>query len=135
MGDLTIKRLDECEAIFDGLMTRVRGELGVKAFGMQVLRMPPNFENYPEHNHAGVMANDGHEEVYTALDGAAVLVADGQEHLLEPGVFARCGASQVRKIVTKDKPVTLLAIGGVPGSAYEVAPWTEVGGPMPSPSA
>ena len=93
--------------------------------------MPPNFENYPDHNHAGVMADDGHEEVYTALEGGAVLIADGQEHALEPGVFVRCGPSQVRKIVTRDQAVTFLAIGGPPGRGYEVSAWTEVGGPLP----
>ncbi|MFN0156229.1 MAG: cupin domain-containing protein [Gaiella sp.] len=131
MSDLTIKRLDECESIFDDWITRMRGELGGKAFGMQVFKMPPNFENHPEHNHAGVLADDGHEEVYTVLDGSAVLIADGQEHVLEPGVFARCGPSQVRKIVTRDEPVTLLAIGGPPGRGYVAAAWTEVGGPLP----
>jgi hypothetical protein len=36
-----------------------------------------------------------------------------------------------RKIVTKDSPVSLLALGGVPGEAYEVAPNTELGSPDP----
>ena len=31
------------------------------------------------------------EEVYTVLEGAATLRAGGEEHRLEPGVFARVG--------------------------------------------
>jgi uncharacterized cupin superfamily protein len=131
MSDITVKRIDECESIYDGWITRLRAGLDAKCVGMQVLKMPPNFTNYPEHNHAGVMANDGHEEIYTALEGSAVLLADGQEHVLEPGVFIRCGASQVRQIVTRDSPVTMLAIGAKPGEAYAPSAWSENGGPLP----
>ena len=105
----------------------MRAALGVSAFGMQVENFPPHFEHYPEHDHAA----DGQEEVYTALAGRATLHADGETWELEPGVFARVGADETRKITTGDEPVQLLAIGGVPGSAYSAPAYTEEGAALP----
>ena len=115
------------KALFGGLFVRARASLGVTAFGMQIENMPANHEAYPVHDHT----HDGQEEVYTVLSGAAQLEADGQTWDLTPGVFARVGASQSRKLSTGSEPCSLLAIGGTPGKAYEISPFTELGGPEP----
>ena len=115
MADVTIKRLDEFDAAFGGAMKLVRHGLGVEAFGLQVIDMPPNADRYPEHDHAA----DGQEEVYTVLKGKAMLQADGEEYELEPDTFARVGPGQKRKLVTGAEPARLLALGGTPGKAYE----------------
>ncbi len=127
MSDVSVKRVDEFESPNDGGFARARASLGVTAFGMQVENFPPHFEHYPEHDHAG----DGQEEVYTALSGSATLHAGGEEHRLEPGVFARVGPAVTRKITTGDEPVQLLAIGATPGQAYAAPPFTELGAPLP----
>src|SRR4051812_23126602 len=107
-ADVTVKRLDEFDGAFGGAMKLVRHGLGVESFGLQVLDMPPNADRYPEHDHS----QDGQEEVYTILEGAAKLQADGEEYDLEPGTFARVGPNQKRKLVTGAKGARLLAIGG-----------------------
>jgi uncharacterized cupin superfamily protein len=127
MADLTVKRLDEFEGIFDGGLLRVRAGLGVTSFGMQVIQLPPNFTHYPEHSHS----HDDQEEVYTALSGKARLQVGGTEHVLEPGVFARLGPGEKRKLVTGDEGVRILAVGGMPGRAYEPPEFTEEGGTPP----
>ena len=127
MADLTVKRTDEFEPTFGGGMLKARAALGVTSFGMQILRFPPNADQYPEHDHA----RDGQEEVYTVLEGAATLQAGGEEHLLEPGVFARVGPNESRKLITGDQPALILALAGVPGSAFEVKDFTEEGEPDP----
>ena len=114
MADVTVKRLDEFHSSFGGAMKLVRHGLGVESFGMQVIDMPPNVDQYPEHDHS----DSGQEEVYTALEGAAILQTTGAEHEISPGVFVRVGPNQKRKFVTRDKAVRLLALGGVPGKAY-----------------
>jgi len=129
MADLTVKRLDEFEAVFGGGMRRVRAGLGVTSFGIQVIELPPNFTHYPQHDHT----HDEQEEVYAVLSGAVILQADGEEHQLEPGVFARVGPGQKRKLVTGDEGVRILAIGAVPGKAYEPPEFTEEGAAEPSP--
>ena len=127
MADVTVKRVEEFEAIFGGGMRRARSGLGVRSFGMQVEDFPPNATQYPEHDHT----QDGQEEVYTALRGEAILQVGGQEYLLEPGVFVRVGPAERRKILTRDEGAQVLAIGGVPGKAYEPPEFTDEGAPDP----
>jgi quercetin dioxygenase-like cupin family protein len=81
---------------------------------MNVLRLPAQWSDYPEHDHA----KDGQEEVYLVLDGSARLQAGGETFTLEPGLLARVAPGQKRKIVPGPKGVTLLALGGIPGKAY-----------------
>jgi uncharacterized cupin superfamily protein len=121
MPDVTIKRLDEFDSAFGGGMKLVRHGLGIKAFGLQVIDMPPNADRYPEHDHT----EDGQEEVYTVLEGAATLQADGAEHRLVPGMFARVGPGQKRKFVTDSEGARLLAIGGTVGKPYEVQAFSQ----------
>ena len=127
MADVTVKRLEEFEAIFGGGFRRVRAGLGITAFGLSVMELPPGFTQYPEHEH-GV---DGQEEVYTVLAGRATLSAGGRDYELEPGVFARVGPSESRKIVTGEEGARILAIGATPGNVYEPPDFTEEGQPDP----
>jgi uncharacterized cupin superfamily protein len=126
MADVTIKGVEEFDTPNGGGFCRARASLGVSSFGMQVENFPPHFEHYPEHDHA----EDGQEEVYTALSGSATLVAGGETYVLEPGVFARVGPNVTRKITTGEEPVRLLAIGGTPGAAYVAPGYTEAGAPL-----
>ena len=127
MPDVTVQSVDEMEPLFGGLFVRARAGLGVTAFGLQVENLPANHQDYPEHNHD----SDGQEEVYTALSGSAQLQADGQSWDLTPGVFARVGPGQSRKIVTGGDACQLLVIGATPGQGYEAPPFTELGAPAP----
>jgi uncharacterized cupin superfamily protein len=136
MTDVTIKRIDDMEAVFDGQILRARAELGVTSFGMQVVRLPANWEQYLEHAHDERLpasrdaANVGQEEVYIPLDGTATLLVDGEEHRLEPGMMVRIGPTSVRHVVTGDEPFEMLAVGGVPGAVYEPPAFTELGAPI-----
>jgi mannose-6-phosphate isomerase-like protein (cupin superfamily) len=127
MPDITVKRIEEFDSPNDGGFCRARAGLGVSSFGMQVENFPPHFEYFPEHDHA----EDGQEEVYTALSGSATLHAEGQQHELVPGTFARVGPGVTRRITTGEQPVQLLAIGGIPGAQYAAPPFTENGAPLP----
>jgi uncharacterized cupin superfamily protein len=127
MADVTVKRIEDFEAIFGGGLRRARSGLGVRSFGLQVEDFPPNATEYPEHSHS----EDGMEEVYTALEGKAILVVGGEEYELEPGTFARVGAGEARKLITRDEGARVLAIGAVPGEVYEPPEFTEEGQPDP----
>jgi mannose-6-phosphate isomerase-like protein (cupin superfamily) len=115
MADVTIKRVEDLESYSgQGRFNYAGKGLGVTSWGMNILRLPAGWSDYPDHDHA----KDGQEEVYIVLDGSARLHADGEDYTLEPGVLARVGPAQKRKIVPGPKGVTLLAIGGTPGKAY-----------------
>jgi quercetin dioxygenase-like cupin family protein len=127
MADVTVKRTEDFETTFGGGMLKVRAGLGVTSFGMQVLRFPPNVDRYPEHDHS----EDGQEEVYTVLDGAATLTVGDESHDLTPGVFARVGPGERRRLSTGERPATILALGGVPGQPFQITALTEEGEPAP----
>lgn len=132
MPDATIKRLDEMESFYDGMVVRARASLGVTSWGMQVFDLPPNFDQYPNHHHGEGGGDPGQEELYVPLAGSAILHLDGEQHSLEPGVWARVGVAQFRRIVPGDEGFRYLAIGGVPGEAFAPPAWTELGAAPPS---
>ena len=126
MADVTVKRVEDFEAIFGGGFRRARAGLGVTSFGLAVIDLPPNFTVYPEHD----QTHDDQEEVYTLLSGKVVLRVGGQhgeEHELEPGVFARVGPAEKRKLITGDEPARVLAMGATPGKTYEPPEFTYEG--------
>jgi mannose-6-phosphate isomerase-like protein (cupin superfamily) len=127
VADYTVKRIDDMEAIAGGSFKRARAELGVEAWGMQVMDIPPNIDLYPEHDHA----ESGQEEVYVTLRGSAEIDIDGESVTLEPDVMVRVGPEARRKVVTHDDPIRMLIIGGTPGKAYEFSEAGKLGGPDP----
>ena len=128
MPDVTVKRVEDFEAIFGGGFRRARAGLGVSSFGLAVIDLPPNFSHYPEHD----QTHDDQEEVYTVLSGRATLQVGGEEHVLEPGVFARVGAIERRKLTTGDEPARILAMGATPGKIYEPPEFSYEGTKPPS---
>jgi quercetin dioxygenase-like cupin family protein len=131
MPDATIKRVDEMETFYDGMVTRARAELGVTSWGMQLFNFPPGFDAYPNHNHAEGAVDPGQEELYIPIAGSATLQLDGEEHRLEPGVWARVGMGQLRRVVPGPDGLRVIVIGGTPGRAFVPPAWTELGADPP----
>jgi mannose-6-phosphate isomerase-like protein (cupin superfamily) len=129
LGDYTVKRIDDMEGIYGGAFKRARAELGASSFGMQVIDMPPNAEQYPEHEHA----EDGMEEIYIVLRGGGEIEVDGDRVGIDPDTFVRVAPGTKRKIWPGSEGVRILALGGVPGKSYQPPEITELGGPDPMP--
>ena len=127
MADITIKRIDDMEAVFGGAFKRARAELGVESFGMQVLDMPPNTDQYPEHDHA----ESGQEEVFLVMRGGGDVEVDGERHPLDTETIVRIGPASKRKFWPGEKGMRVLALGGVPGGVYEAPDVTQLGAPDP----
>jgi uncharacterized cupin superfamily protein len=122
MTDYTAKRLDEMQAAYGGGFVKVRAELGVSAFGMQVIQLPPNYGDYPEHDHA----ESGQEEVFVALSGSGSIDVDGERIELDGTTFVRVGPEARRKVHAGPEGLRLLAIGGAPGEPYKIVSSTEL---------
>ena len=125
--DATVMSLDAMESILGGIMIRARASLGVRAWGMQVMDLPPGFEHYPAHNHEA----DRQEEVYVPLAGSAMLELRDQRIELTAGLVARVGPNETRRFVPGPDGFRCLIIGGAPGETYTPPAWTELGGPSP----
>jgi mannose-6-phosphate isomerase-like protein (cupin superfamily) len=127
MSTHTVKRIDEMEGIYGGAFKRVRAELGVESFGMQIIDMPPNYDGYPEHDHS----EDGQEEVYLTLRGSGEIEIDGERFPLDEDHVARVGPGIKRKVWPGDDGVRILVIGGRAGEVYEAPEVTKLGTPDP----
>lgn len=121
MSDVQIKRIEEVEPYrgpnaLEGIQFRALGRaLGVSAWGMNVLNLEPGTTTYFEHDHA----ENGQEEVYVVLEGDGTLRAGDRESQLERGQAVRVPPDVKRSWVPGDQGLTLLALGGTPGKAYE----------------
>jgi mannose-6-phosphate isomerase-like protein (cupin superfamily) len=127
MAGHAVKKIDDMEAVFGGAFKRARAELGVESFGMQIIDMPPNYENYPEHDHE----QDGQEEVYVTLRGSAELEIEGERFLLDEDHVARVGPGIKRKVWPGDEGIRVLVLGGKVGETYEAPEITQLGAPDP----
>jgi uncharacterized cupin superfamily protein len=123
MSDYTAKHIKDMEAGFQGGFVKARAELGVTAFGMQVIQLPPDYSDYPEHDHA----ETAQEEVFIALGGSGWIDIEGERVELDGDTFVRVGAETRRKVYAGPQGLRMLAIGGSPGKPYEIAPGTELG--------
>jgi mannose-6-phosphate isomerase-like protein (cupin superfamily) len=124
MADYTAKRIADMEAGYGGGFVKARAELGVTAFGFQVIQLPPNYSDYPEHDHA----ETEQEEVYLALSGSGTLDVEGEQVQLDPETFVRVGATAKRKVIAGPEGIRMLVIGGSPGKVYEAPEATELTG-------
>jgi hypothetical protein len=128
--DVTISAIDEMEPINGGVARRARATLGVTAWGMQVLTLPPNWDGYPVHNHDANAFDPNQEEVYIPISGSATLAAGDERYELAPGLMARVGPEQHRQVLPGPDGVRLIVLGGRPG-AFDAPSWTELGAPPP----
>ena len=122
MSDYTAKRIKDMQAGFGGGFVKARAELGVTAFGMQVIQLPPDFTDYPEHDHA----ETGQEEVFLALGGSGWVDVEGERVELDSETLVRVGPAARRKVFAGPQGLRMLAIGGAPGEAYKIVASTEL---------
>jgi uncharacterized cupin superfamily protein len=117
MPDITIKRIEETEPYSGPFQRgqefyRAGKSLRLSRLGLNAIRMPPNWEHYPEHDHAA----DNEEELYIPLEGSGTLIAEGQRYPMQRGVLIRVGPSTRRKVVPGPYGMTLLVLSDQPDS-------------------
>jgi uncharacterized cupin superfamily protein len=108
---------------------RLRQELGVSAFGLNLIRLRPG-ERGRIHRH------DQQEEVYLVLEGTLTLLIEDEPRDLVRGELARVAPDVRRQLVNRrPEPLLLLALGGAhehvgrDGAAY--GSWDERGAGNP----
>ena len=85
---------------------RLRQELGVSAFGINLIRLRPG-ERSRIHRH------EHQEEVYLVLEGTLTLSVEGEEQELGEGELARVAPEVRRQLVNRTRErLAVLALGG-----------------------
>ena len=127
MSGYAVRKIDEMEAIYRGAFKRARAELGVESFGMQIIDMPPNYDNYPEHDHT----HDGQEEVFLVMRGGGEIEIAGERFPLDGDHVARVSPDTKRKIWPGPEGIRVVVLGGIPGQAYVAPEISQLGQPDP----
>ena len=118
MGAVTVKHDDELERDY-GKWVLVRRSLDVRSFGINAVDLPPG-EAIPEHDESG----RDHEELFLVLEGTATLVADGAEHPLREGSYARLDPPVTRTVRNDgDATARVLIVSAPVSSGYEPLEW------------
>jgi quercetin dioxygenase-like cupin family protein len=114
---VTIRRREDLERTGNWLL--VRRSLGVDAFGINLVEIPPG-ERIPEHDETG----RDQEEVFLVLEGTPSLVVDGREIEAPAGTFARLDPHLSRTVVNhSDEPAAVLIMSAPRTSGYEPMEW------------
>jgi mannose-6-phosphate isomerase-like protein (cupin superfamily) len=88
---------------------KVRRPLGVTAFGVNAIVMPPRFEGFLHYH-------DLQDELYFVHSGTARFEVDGEERILGPGGLCHVEATTPRKVSNAgDDDLVLLIVGGKDG--------------------
>jgi uncharacterized cupin superfamily protein len=123
--------IDQMESIWGGGFKRARAALGVTAFGLGIMELPPHFDRIPSHVHTF----DGQEEVYIPLAGAGMLKVGSRSIPLDPHTAVRVGPTASRAITAGPAGISVLIASGTPGRAYEPFAQMELGAPEPDPAS
>jgi uncharacterized cupin superfamily protein len=84
----------------------LRRELGVSAFGLNLLRLRPR-------QRGRIHRHEEQEEVYVVLEGTLTLAVEGEERTLPRGSAVRVAPSVRRQLINRGtEPLLLLAVGG-----------------------
>ena len=114
---VTIRRREDLERTGEWLL--VRRSLGVEAFGINLVEIPPG-ERIPEHDET---ARD-HEELFLVLEGSPSLVVDDREIEAPAGTFARLDPHLSRTVVNhSDEPAAVLVVSAPRTSGYQPLDW------------
>jgi hypothetical protein len=122
MANYTAKKISEMEATHGGGFVKARAELGVSAFGFQVIQLPASYDGYPEHDHA----ESGQEEVYFPIGGSGWIEIDGERVDIDTETFVRVAPEPRRKVHSGPQGLRILVIGGCPGEPYKAPESTEL---------
>ncbi len=126
MSGYTVTQLDEIEELDDGRnpWRPVRHHLGITSFGINAFTAHAAGDQViNEHDEAQPGDGEGDEELYLVMRGRATFELDGETVDAPEGtlVYARSGVK--RSAVGAEAGTVVIAMGGVPGKAYEPHGW------------
>ena len=124
-GDLPAVRasaIDELPTRWEGFAKLVGAGLGVTAFGVNIMDLPPD---YATRSHDE--SESGQQELYVALRGAGAVVIGPEEHALDAEHLVVVDAGVGRLLKSGPEGLRVLCVGAVPGGLYERPEWSSKG--------
>jgi uncharacterized cupin superfamily protein len=122
MSELTAKgsAIDDLPDMWDGFMRMVRDGLGLSAFGVNIMNLPPD---YTTRSHDE--SSSGQEELYVRLDGTGCVILDdsGDRLTLDADHLAAVGPGTARSLSSGPEGLRVLCVGSTPGAAYQPPSW------------
>jgi tetratricopeptide (TPR) repeat protein len=128
MSGYAVAHLDEIEEVNDGRSPwrPIRHHFGITAFGINAWTARDAGDRIiNEHDES----DDGNEELYLVHRGRAVFELDGERLEAPAGTLVSVPAGVKRTAFAEDPGTTIIAVGGMPGKAYEPLGW-EVWAPL-----
>ncbi|HEY7705658.1 MAG TPA: hypothetical protein VH968_00635 [Gaiellaceae bacterium] len=122
MSGYAIAQLDEIDELTDGRepYRPVRHHFGISSFGLTAWTGKQAGDRIiNEHDEA----DDGHEELYLVYRGRAAFELDGKRVEAPAGSFVFVPPGVRRTAFAEEPGTTILAIGGMPGKAYQATGW------------
>ncbi len=111
--------IDDLPQLWDGFAKLVRTGLGIRAFGVQIMDLPPDYVTGAHDE-----SDTGQEELYVALRGSGAVVAGAERIPLDPERLVRVDAGVERILTSGPDGLRVLCVGGVPGAPYTPPEWT-----------
>jgi len=123
MTDYKVARIDEIEELRDGRapMRPVRFHFGLTSFGINSFSGDGQAGDRLINEHDET--DDGNEELYYVATGRARFEIGGDTVDAPAGTFVAVEPQATRTAFAEEPGTTLIAIGGVPGKAYEARGW------------
>ena len=97
----------------------IRDHFGIGAFGVNAWFADEAGSLISEHTETW----SGHEELYVVVEGHATFTVDGEEMDAPAGTLVFISDPELRRrAVEREAGTTVLAVGGLPGHAFEITP-------------
>jgi mannose-6-phosphate isomerase-like protein (cupin superfamily) len=117
-----VSAIDELPSLWEGFVKLVRPGLGVSAFGVNIMDLPPDYttESHDE-------ADSGQQELYVALRGSGRVLIGDQALTLDENHLVRVDAGVERTLSSDGDGLRVLCVGSTPGAAYTPPTWSSGG--------
>ncbi len=122
MTRYAVARLQDIEELTDGRepFRPVRHHFGITSFGVNAWTAPQVGDRIiNEHDES----DDGNEELYLVVQGRAMFELDGDRVAAPTGTFVFAPPGVKRTAFAEEPETTVIALGGIPGKAYEPDGW------------
>jgi hypothetical protein len=135
LSDYEVANLDDIDEASDGRCPwrPVRHHFGIVSFGVttwtghnagdRIINEDNQLEREPGHLRAERLEDDANEDLYLVHRGRARFALDGEQVDAPAGTFVFVPPRVRRTAFAEEPGTTIVAVGGVPGKAYEPVGW------------